>query len=82
MSQELSEFFEHKYGYDGKSTKSKRDDSKEKHQVTLNEEAINQLMQKPDKRRTFMNKEDLQFMSAGQQVKRYSMYLHHSFYVG
>ena len=29
-----------------------------------------------------MDKDDLQFMSAGQQVKRYSMYLHHSFLVG
>ena len=40
MSQELTEFLEQKYGYDGKSTKSKRDDSKEKHQTVLNEEAI------------------------------------------
>ena len=39
-SQELAEFLEDKYGYDGKSTKSKRDDSKEKHNAVLNEEAI------------------------------------------
>ena len=33
-------------------------------------------------RKLMMDKEDLQFMSAGQQVKRYSMYLHHSFLIG
>ena len=33
MSQELGEFFENKYGYDGKSMKSKRNDSRESHKV-------------------------------------------------
>ena len=82
-SQELSDFFQTKYGHDGKSTRSKRDDSKEKHTQVLNAEAIANLMLAQGKeKRQAVSKEDLQFMSAGQQVKRYSMYLHQSFYVG
>ena len=60
----------------------KRDASKEKKKNF--EEDLAALLEddnQPDAK-TFMDKEELKFMSDANRIKRYSTYLHHSFYIG
>ena len=83
MSHELNEFFENKYGYDGKSSKH-RDENLVSHrsELKLDQHEVAAKWKTRAGRANVMSKEDLQFMSSGQQVKRYCMYLHHSLIVG
>ena len=67
MSQELNQFFETKYGYDGRSAKA-RDSPIASHRselVNMDQQEVHKRFKTKAGRANIMSKEDLQFMSSG-----------------